>query len=327
MTQQGIPGKRPADWTAEEAFQLAEAIHSRQTAPKIRRQHVVSRTVLDNFAVTGAKGPRIGMHDLFTGTTRDVSSRDATIEKDFIRIDSFASEQIWSDTESLIPAAHIAAKSRTVLNRPDQLQVLRRAIALHFGRSITTLAVVEQTWPRVRDKVIEGLLPKARPHLVAMLTKRDGRPPSESQVMAEVDNIAADGVEKVLASGAYARVRIEQFYDQALERFERSGVEVVHVPTRDLIITDNPVLLRRPGDGQRSAMARMAVDEAATIVFPLAPNLLISIGPRNGYGSANQQVVDEINRSQIAGAHRFVFHQPGQDISHLVSAHPAGTTP
>lgn len=326
MTPRGIPGKRPADWTAEEAFQFAEVIHNRQNAPKIKRQHVVSRTVLASFAITGPKAARIDMHDLANGTTRDVGSADAAIEKDFIRIDSFTSEQIWSDTESRIPAAHTAAKSRAVLNRPDQLQVLRRAIALHFGRSITTLAVVEHTWPRVRNRIINDLLPKAKPHLVAMLTKRDGRPPSESEVMAEIDTIAADGVEKVLASGAYARVRIEQFYDQALERFERSGVEVVHVPTNDLVITDNPVLLQRPGDGRRSAMGRMAIDEAATIVFPLAPDLLISIGPRNGYCSANQQAVDEINRSQIAGAHRFVFHQPGQNISHLVSAYP-GTTP
>lgn len=160
MTQQGITGKRPADWTADEAFQLAETVHSRQNAPKVKRQHVVSRAVLKNFATTGPKGPRIGMHDLDNGTTRDVSSADAAIGKDFIRIDSFASEQIWSDTESLIPAAHTAAMSRAVLNRPDQLQVLRRVIALHFGRSITTLAVVEQTWPRIRDRIINDLSPR-----------------------------------------------------------------------------------------------------------------------------------------------------------------------
>jgi hypothetical protein len=321
MTQRGSSGKRPADWTAEEAFQLAEAIHNNQNAPKVKRQHVVSRTVLRNFTITGPRGSRIGRHDLVNGTTRDVSTADAAIEKDFMRIDSFVSEQIWSDTESLIPAAHTAAQSRAVLNQPDQLQVLRRAIALHFGRSITTLAVVEQTWPRVRDRIINDLLTKAHPHLVAMLTKREGHPPTESEVMAEMDTIAADGVEKVLASGAYARVRIEQFYDQALQRFARLGVEIVHVPTNDLVITDNPVLLQRPGDQRRAAMGRMAIDEAATIVFPLAPDLLISIGPRNGYGSANQQAVDEINRSQIAGAHRFVFHKPGQNISHLVSAY------
>lgn len=326
MMQQGPLGKRPADWTAEEAFQLAEAIHNNQNAPKVQRQHVVSRTVLRNFTTTGPKGPRIGMHDLVNGTTRDVSTADAAIEKDFIRLDSFVSEQIWSDTESLIPAAHTAAQRRAVLNQADQLQVLRRVIALHFGRSISTLAVVEQTWPRVRDRIINDLLTQAKPHLVAMLTKREGHPPTESEVMSEMDTIAADGVEKVLASGAYARVRIEQFYDQALKRFERSGVEVVHVPTNDLVITDNPVLLQRPGDGRRAAMGRMAIDEAATIVFPVAPDLLISIGPRNGYGSANQQAVDEINRSQIAGAHRFVFHQPAQNLSHLVSAYP-GITP
>lgn len=326
MTQHGIERKRPADWTPEEAFQLAKAIHNHKNAPRVKRQHVVSRTVLANFATTGPRGPRIGMYDLASGTSRDVSPADAAIEKDFIRIDSFASEQIWSDTESLIPAAHTAARCQAVLNQPDQLHVLRRAIALHFGRSITTLTIVEQTWPRVRDRIISDLLPKARPHLVDMLARREGRPPSESEVMAEIDSIAADGVENVLASGAYARVRIEQFYDQALERFERSGVEIVHVPTNNLVITDNPVLLQRPGDGRRSAMGRMAIDDAATIVFPLAPNVLVSIGPHNGYGSANQQAVDEINRSQIAGAHRFIFHQPRQDISDLISAFP-GTTP
>lgn len=320
MPNENLSVTRPAHWSVEHAFQLAEAVHENPGA-RVKRQHVVSKAVLGNYTAGETDAPLITMVDLQTRMARDVGIADAAIEKDFLRVDSLNSEQIWGRTETLIPAAVRAARDQCILARSDQLHVLRRAVALHFARSISTLLVVEQTWPKVRERMIQELADRADSRIAIEVQRRVGRSPTRQEILDFVEHSAATPIDELLRSGAYARVRIEQFYDQALERFESWGVEVLRVPSNDLVISDNPVVLACAGDDRRGATNRMAIGDAHTIVFPLAPDILISMGPKNGYATATRQLVLELNRSQIAGAHRFVFHRIGQDISDVISAH------
>lgn len=310
-------------------FQLAEDVH-KNPGRRVKRQHVVSKTVLGNYVREPAEGPFVNMVDLQTQVTRRVATTDAGFEKDFIRVDSFNSEKVWAETETLIPAALRAAREATVLDQPDQLQVLRRTIALHFARSFATLEVVERTWPANRARIMAQLEDRGARRVSEAFEKRYGRPATRQEIAATIERAAQTGIDELVRSGAYARVRIEQLYDQALERFESSGIEVIRALDNDLVITDNPVVLARSRDGRRSGDNRMAIDEAHTIVFPLAPDVLISVGPKSGYGSANAAAVEALNRSQVAGAHRFVFHREGQDIAHLTleepSNHPTSPT-
>lgn len=317
MTEDNTPVPRPARWSVEYAWKLAEAVHN-NPGRRVKRQHVVSKTVLGNFVRDKANGPFVNMMDLRTRVDRRVATSDAGFEKDFIRVDSFNSEQVWGETETLIPAAVRAAREETVLGRPEQLQVLRQAVALHFARSFTTLNVVEQTWPAKRAQIIDRLGETAARRISEAFERRYSRPATRDEIAETVEYAARTGLDQVVQSGAYARIRIEQLYDQALERFEAWGVEVIRAPDCNLIISDNPVVLARAGDDRRSGENRMAIDEANSIVFPLAPDVLISMGPRSGYAVANVQAVEALNRSQIAGAHRFVFHREGQDIADLI---------
>ncbi|MFC7487245.1 DUF4238 domain-containing protein [Knoellia pratensis] len=321
LTELNPPKSRPAHRSAEDTFERAEAVYE-NAGPRVKRQHVVSRAVLGNFTTGKSHAPQVTMVDLLTGTARKVGTADAAIEKNFIRVDSLKTEQIWGLTETLIPSALEAARSERILTQPDQIQVLRRVVALHFARSISTRNVVEQTWPRIRDRVVQQLAERESSRISAELRPRLGRSPSREERLELVEHAAATGVDVLTGSGAYARIRIEQFYDQALERFESWGVEIIRAPSNDLVITDNPVVLARSGDDRRAARDRMAIDDAHSIVFPLAPDLLISMGPKTGYARANREAVATLNRSQIAGAHRFVFHRIGQDLSEVIMAHP-----
>lgn len=318
MRQSKTPAPRPAHWSVEYAWELAEAVHN-NPGRRVKRQHVVSKTVLGNFVRDKTNGPFIKMMDLRTQVDRRVATSDAGFEKDFIRVDSFNSEQVWGETETLIPAALRATREGTVLGRPEQLQVLRQVVALHFARSFTTLIVVEQTWPTKRAEIIENLQDTAGVRISEAFERRFGRPATRPEIARTVEYAARTGLDQVVQSGAYARIRIEQLYDQALERFEPWGVQVVRAPDNNLVISDNPVVLARVGDDRRSGRNRMAVDEANSIVFPLAPDVLISMGPDSGYAVASAEAVKALNRSQIAGAHRFVFHREGQDIANLIA--------
>lgn len=318
MTNDNTPVPRPAHWSVEYAWKLAEDVHN-NPGRRVKRQHVVSKTVLGNFVRDRANGPFINMVDLRTQVDRRISTSDAGFEKDFIRVDSFKSEQVWAETETLIPAGLRAAREETILGRPEQLQVLRQVVALHFARSFTTLNVVEQTWPAKRAQILERLKDTAASRISEAFERRYRRPATRDEIAQTVEYAARTGLDEIVQSGAYARMRIEQLYDQALERFESMGVEVIRAPDNNLVISDNPVVLARVGDERRSGDNRMAIDDANSIVFPLAPDVLISMGPRSGYAVANAQAVDAFNRSQIAGAHRFVFHLEGQDIADLTA--------
>jgi hypothetical protein len=317
LTEQNTYMPRPAHWSVEYAFQLAEDVLN-NPGRRVKRQHVVSKTVLGNYVRDKANGPFINMVDLRTQATRRVATTDAGFEKDFIRVDSFNSEQVWGEIETLVPAALRAAREAMVLEQPDQLQVLRQTVALHFARSFTTLNVVERTWPANRVRIMRRLEERGARRISEAIERRYGRPATRQEIAETIENAARTGVDKAVQSGAYARIRIEQLYDQALERFESWGVEVIRAPDNDLVITDNPVVLARSGDDRRSGDNRMAIDEAHSIAFPFAPDVLISMGPKSGYGVANAEAVEALNRSQIAGAHRFVFHREGQEIADLI---------
>lgn len=318
MTESNTSVPRPAQWSVEYVWQLAEAVHN-SPGRRVKRQHVVSKTVLGNFVRNTAHGPFINMVDLRTRVDRRVATSDAGFEKDFIRVDSFNSEQVWGETETLIPAALRAAREETVLARPEHLQVLRQAVALHFARSFTSLNVIEQTWPAKRAQILAHLEDKAARRISEAFERPYSRPATQVEIAETVDYAARTGLDQVVQSGAYARIRIEQLYDQALERFESWGVEVIRAPENDLVISDNPVVLGRVGDERRSGDNRMAIDEANSIVFPIAPDVLVSMGPMSGYAVANTEAVEALNRSQIAGAHRFVFHREGQDMADLIA--------
>lgn len=315
------PHIRPAHWSTDHLFQIALHLH-RNSGARVVRQHVVSKTVLRNYTLGGTSAPRITAVDLTDLTARDVGIADAGIAKNFIRVDSANAEEVWGRTETLIPAAVEAARNPTILQQPEHLEVLRRALALHFARAHSTLEILDRTWTALRGRLTETAAAELTHVLVPALERRHGTTPTR-QDLVDLVHEAATETDEIVASGAYARVRVEQLYDQALEKLESWHIEVVRVPSNDLVITDNPVVLARVGDDRRTSANRIALAEANSIVFPIAPDVLVSMGPQGGYTTATEQAVADLNRSQIAGARRFVFHRRGQDISNVVTAYTA----
>lgn len=310
---------RPAHWSLEHLSDIAKTLLT-LSGVHVVRQHVVSKTVLGNFTEKLDGAPRVGLFDAHAGSPMPaVGVKDVGLVKNFLRVDSTHAEDLWGKVETQLPAAVKAARTRDVLNHPEKLDVLRKAIALHFARASSTLDVMERTWTAQREVTIANVVARDRDLLSVHFRKVRGAQPTDDDLIEFVREFGA-GFTELVESGAWARVRMEQLYDQVLEKAESWGVEVILVPSSDLVLTDNPVVLTREGDDRRKGENRMALGDANAIFFPIAPDVLLSLGPKDGWGTANHEAVANFNASQVAGTHRWVYHRPSQDVADLVAA-------
>jgi hypothetical protein len=310
---------RPAHWSLEQVRAIAETLLT-ISGTHVVRQHVVSQVILRNFTEKVDGAPRVGLYDAPAGRAMSpVGVKDVGVVKNFLRVDSAQAEKLWGQVETQLPAAAKAARTPDVVNQPEKLDVLRKAIALHYARASSTLDVMERTWTTQREVTIQNILTRDRDLLARHFRRVRGAEPSDDDLVEFVREFGA-GFSQLVESGAWARVRMEQLYDQVLEKAESWGVEVVLVPGGDLVVSDNPVVLTRKGDDRRRAGNRMAVGDANAIFLPVAPDVLVSLGPGDGWGTANAEAVASLNASQVAGAHRFVFHRPSQNVGSLVGA-------
>jgi hypothetical protein len=261
---------RPAHWSLEQVHAIAETLLTLSGAHVVR-QHVVSQTVLRNFTEKVEGAPRVGLYDAPAGSAKSpVGVKDAGVVKNFLRVDSASAEKLWGQVETQLPAAVRAARTPDVVDRPEMLDVLRKAIALHYPRASSTLDVMERTWVTQREVTIGNIVARDRDLLARHFRKVRGAEPTDEDLVEFVREFGA-GFSELVESGAWARVRMEQLYDKVLEKAESWGVEVILVPGGDLVVSDSPVVLTRKGDDRRKAGNRMAVGDANAIFFPVAP--------------------------------------------------------
>lgn len=120
------------------------------------KQHVVSQVLRRRF-VDPSTG-LLAVYDLIEGTERLLPPQVVGFVRGFIRRDAAEAERLWQQTERRLSKVFAAVDDHTILEEPDLLDVLRDAIAMHWARSKTLLAVFEQTWRRLRGKRREILL-------------------------------------------------------------------------------------------------------------------------------------------------------------------------
>jgi hypothetical protein len=98
---------------------------SSPSSPVVARQHVISRTVLRRFCEPGPGGLRLARHDVRRGTATCTGPGGAGYVRDFVKIDSQATEALWQQVETRLPAATDAAISHAILTDPALLSVMR----------------------------------------------------------------------------------------------------------------------------------------------------------------------------------------------------------
>lgn len=244
----------------------------------ITRQHVVSRVVFARFTVDR----NVEVEDVRKpGRWRLKSPSAVGYVVDYVRHDSADVEAVWQQTETLLATA-LAELDRGGL--PEQgsrtEQTVKDCLALHWARSHSFKAAVDGAWERVRRISAEDLA--RRPELLArVFAQRTGRDDPTPQDLADVNNDLHQGPEDIV-NGRHFSERVRHFYAKAQAKFADRSLQVGRCPsdTRDLVISDNPVVTPSRHKPGLNAEQGVALGDAYAVGMPLGPRLFVSLTDR-----------------------------------------------
>jgi hypothetical protein len=247
--------------------------------PHIKRQHVVSKVVLARFAVDKT----VEVEDVRKpGRWRPKSPSAVGYVEDYVRHDSAGAEAVWQQTETLLATALDELDGGGVPERGSRTeQTVKDCLALHWARSHSFKAAVDAAWERVRRAHAEDLLAR-RPELLAWIfAQRTGRDDPTPQDLADVNDDLHQGPDDIV-DGRHFSERVRHFYAEAEAKFADRSLQVGRClpDTRDLIISDNPVVTpsrRKPG---LNAEQGIALGDAYAVGMPLGPRLFVSLTDR-----------------------------------------------
>lgn len=291
------------------------------TAPTRRCQHVISKVVLRKFTERiGAKQQRkLMVYDLKDATARLYGADGAGYAADFVKIDSEATEAAWKKVEDKLGLAIDAAESGTVLSDPTLTEILRNAIALHFARSYQIRDIHEYAFDQTYTQMFDRLA--ATPQSQDEFRRTYGLEPAGPEARLLGAQALLGGSRDLFSKGTLFRLRVQSIYETVCDLFQTSGLEIL-VPlssNKEFLIGDVPALTIDFKSGAAGVAKGVTLDNANTIILPLAPRILVALGPTNGMGRAPDRLVDDLNLLQVREAKRFIHYRPQADFHSILA--------
>lgn len=282
-------------------------------------QHLISRTLMRQFCVPTNQGDRLIRYRLQFGTAKLLPTRQVGKLRDFVKIDSEATEQLWGLTEQELPAAIKAARTRRVLQNAKHVAVIKDAIALHYARSLVTLESVEKNWQETLAKARAGYL--ANPSAMEELyVKKHGYWAGGSAVAEE---IAYDLLSEAMAlnqSGAYFRLRVVDLFEEARRRAAAAGLEIIcsRRSRIQFLFGDVPAVVIPEG---------APFSEATTVFLPLSPTRIAALGRVDTFQAVGARAVRHANARQVASARAYVYMKSGSGLEPFIASQRPPTGP
>lgn len=121
---------------------------------------------------------------------------------------------------------------------------------------------------------------------------------------------------KLRQEGGLFRLSVQRLFEKVIDRFGTRGVEILTPASaaKEFLLGDVPAMTI----GQTGAygLSRgITVDDAAKIVLPLTPRLLVAIGPADAARSIIDDEVDMYNEMQVREARDYVLYRPGANFA------------
>lgn len=300
------------------------------SAATIARQHVISQSLLRQFTENQAPAGRVlARYDLLTGNILPTGTKGVGWVLDFVKIDSASTESIWQRVENSLAQAIAAAHAGTVLADPLLVETLRNAIALHHVRHPQTKDNHERIWVETRDSAVSRI---ATTPLAAEAFRRNhhGIHPAGVEALQMGAEVAVERLTNAVDNGVVFRLRVEDLFDKICDRFAGHGLEILTPanPDKEYVIGDVPALAVDFATGAAGLAQGVGLANANAVILPLAPRVLVALGPADATASAPDPLVDSLNALQVRAAERYVYHRPGADfVSFITAIRPPTTTP
>lgn len=281
------------------------------SSPKRSLQHVVSRAVLRRFADPTTS--LIGHYSMQYGLRKPTGPGGLGWVRDFVKIDSKVTEELWGRTESKLPGALAAADAQTVFDSAEHVATIKEAIALHYARSIDVLDQYEDLWRHMLATKRAELdsNPASTDALYRLKTGDAVGKPDE----AMRESLAREWLQRlaeIYETGVGFRFRVQYYFREATKMITRAGLEVLRPPPgSEFLIGDVPVITTDTTGHVRGVAAGIPIGSAATVAMPLGPRLLVALGPKDLYAELEAKYVDRLNTWQTGAAKRAVYFRPG----------------
>jgi hypothetical protein len=290
-------------------LRLAEKAIS-PTSGKVKDQHYVSQVVLRQFVEPVKAGRVLTRHDLVSGLLNPIGTRGVAYLEHFVAVDSVATEKLWQKVENALrPAIDVAL--RGVPLRAAQRSTLRNAVALHFVRNPQTVDAHDRAFEEAAARQVEQWAdtPFAEE---AFRRHTGGLVPAGPEGRRIGIERSQGRLRDIHALGGLFRLSVQRLYEKVGDRFDTKGLQVMTPANarKEFLLGDVPAITYNATTGAAGLSEGVAVDDADEIVMPLAPLLMVAIGPPDGVRSLSDAEVDHYNRMQVRAARSFVMYRP-----------------
>jgi hypothetical protein len=297
-------------------------------SPKAGEQHVVSRALLRSFLGPTSQGDRLLSYNLRFGRAKLRAPGAVGKLENFVKIDSQETERLWGLIEQDLPAAINAARTRRVLQNPKHVAVVKDAIALHFARSLDTLASVDQTWQQTLATARAAYLAD-RAMLADLFYLKHGFVASGSAAAEEIVDDLLSMPRSLYRSGAYFRLRVVDVFEAARTMAASARLEIIR-PRRsqpEFLLGDVPAISVDAVGHTLGIPGGVPFGGATTVVLPLSPTRLAALSRTDKFEAVPAQRVRQANAIQVAKAHNYLYMRPGSGLQAFAASERPPTGP
>lgn len=275
--------------------------------PLPRKQHVVSRVLLRQFAVDGD----IEVSAVsYTQRWRRRSPAAVGYVEHFVRSNAEEVEQVWAEVESRLAGAFADIdRGGSIEPGGATMEALLDCLALHWARSRRVRATVDRAWDDVRARSQADLA--TRPELLdRSFLQLTGLHPAGPQARAIANDRLHKGPDDV-RSGRHFADRVVEFFERARAKLATSHIAVYDLPreAEDLLLSDSPVVApnrARTGWGP----GEVALDDAVAFAMPIGPRTAVSAHPAPSRHTITVEEALELNQMQRRVAVSHLFRRP-----------------
>ncbi|MEU6215580.1 DUF4238 domain-containing protein [Streptomyces sp. NPDC047023] len=286
----------------------------------VHRQHLVSRVLLKRFTQPGSRGagPQLYPFDLRHPHQPHKLKGPAGCGwvQDFVPFASGTLEAVWARTEQTLPRAFASLDAGKLFDEPEHHPVLRDLVALHWVRSYFYRDAFARIYTDFRAHSRRWFLTSGQELIRAAALQEYGLHITGAQGLEHTTDELLRPTDELFESGALLRIRMEQMFQKVSERIATAGLEI-HTPVSgELLIGDTPAQTLRMDQGNR--IYGVALGDATTMVIPLGPKHLLTLGRDHVQGVLLDEGRDVMNKLQILAATRHVYFRPGSRLERTV---------
>jgi hypothetical protein len=283
------------------------------------KQHLISQALLRAWV-----DPATGQLSCYDVRYRKSSARTTAqvgYVADFIKDDAaaIAAEQRWAEIENEIPGTLGAVLAGEGLVTDEVGASIRRMIALHWARSETALGADElmrdQAIAATKRRMVEELRPQMA---VDFYRERKIYPVGDGALQYHAEhslNLDEAQLDRMFAE------RVHENYDQALALLQPHAIEIIEAPEGSEFVLSDIVSLTLSKDKAYGGPLRgIRWDEATTIMLPLGPHHLATMGPKPIRTTLEPGQVEQTNRAQVWSSVKRVMYRPNPDMDAWIAA-------